>query len=503
MNEAVSGTLIDRAGHQVADRDGFVRLAVSESEWIALARSCAEGEQDLTALWIDGVRARTALMSRDRTKKVIASVDCAGGRYPSVGLHHAPAIRLERAMRDLYGVEPEGLPDERGWLDHGVWPESYGRAGRPSKREPYRFLAAEGQGLHQIPVGPIHAGIIEPGHFRFTANGETVVRLEERLGYVHKGVESLFAGKNIDGAAKLAARISGDSTVAYSFAFARALEAAAGIQVPQSAVYLRGIMAELERIANHINDVGAICNDASAVAVHAHCTLLREKILQFCGRCFGHRLMMDRIVPGGVTVDLSDEGIAGLRRLIKECERDFKDAVRAYDGMPSILDRTVKTGCVSAALVREFGAGGFVGRASARNFDCRRDAAYPPYDGLSFAVPLRQEEDVNARTWIRIDEVGESIGLIRKLLDLLEPGPVAAEVPIASESEGAALVESFRGDIFVSVRLDPNGRVGHCHMRDASCFQWPLLEAAIEGNIVADFPLCNKSFNCSYSGHDM
>jgi len=502
MSHALSGTLIDRARAEAPDPDGFGRVAVSESEWIALARSCAEGEHDLTALWIDRVRARMALTSRDRAEKVIASIDCGDGRYPSVGLYHAPAIRLERAMRDLYGVEPEGLPDERGWLDHGVWPESYGRGGAP-RHEPYRFLAAEGQGLHQIPVGPIHAGIIEPGHFRFTANGETVVRLEERLGYAHKGIESLFTGKTIEDAAKLAARVSGDSTVAYSFAFARAVEAAAGIQVPRRAVYLRGIMAEVERIAHHINDVGAICNDASAVAVHAHCTLLREKILQFCGRCFGHRLMMDRIIPGGIAADLGGGGVTELRRLLDECERDFEDAVRAYDGMPSIQDRTVNTGRLSPALASNFGAGGFVGRASGRNFDCRRDAAYPPYGGLSFAVPLRREGDVNARTWIRIEEVGQSIGLIRSLLELLEPGPLRSELPIASACEGAALVEAFRGDVFVSLRLSSDGNVAHCHIRDASCFQWPLLEAAIEGNIVADFPLCNKSFNCSYSGHDM
>ncbi len=299
------------------------------------------------------------------------------------------------------------------------------------------------------------------------------------------------------------ARVSGDSTVACSFAFARAIESATGIEVPPRSAILRGIMAELERIAHHVNDFGAICNDASAVALHAHCTLLRESILQACGRCFGHRLMMDRIVPGGVAIDLRDEDVAVLRHLLDICKQDFQQAVRVYDTMPSIQDRTVTTGRVSPALASRFAAGGFVGRASGRDFDCRRDAAYPPYNRLLFAVPLREEGDVNARAWIRIEEVSESIALIRQLLDLLEPGPIRARLPAISPGQGIALVEAFRGDVFVAVRLGQDGKVAHCHVRDASWFQWPLLEAAIEGNIVADFPLCNKSFNCSYSGHDM
>ncbi len=216
-----------------------------------------------------------ALSDAHRRKRAIVSFAARDRAYPSVGLHHPPAMRLERAMRDLYGADPAGLPDERPWLDHGVWP---GRSGKAEKG--YRFLAVEGAGLHKIPVGPVHAGIIEPGHFRFTANGETVARLEERLGYVHKGVESLCAGAPIEQAGKVAARISGDSTVAYSFAFSLAVEHALGLAPPPRARQLRGVMAELERLANHIGDVGGICNDASVIAIQARCTLLREDILR-------------------------------------------------------------------------------------------------------------------------------------------------------------------------------------------------------------------------------
>src|SRR5262249_48358056 len=196
-------------------------------------------------------------------------------------------------------------------------------------------LAVHGHGLHQIPVGPVHAGIIEPGHFRFTANGETVARLEERLRYVHKGVERLLIDADLDRAGRGAARVSGDSTRALPLSFPRAVEAALDIEVPPRGNMLRGAMAELERIANHFGDVGAICNDAAFSLLHAHCGLLRERVLAACDRAFGHRLMMDRIVPGGVTQDLSHEGTETLLKMLDETMAAFADVVRVYDETPS------------------------------------------------------------------------------------------------------------------------------------------------------------------------
>jgi Ni,Fe-hydrogenase III large subunit len=505
MSGTASLGINDLASAATPDRDGFVRLQVTQAEWIGLARGCADGLQDLCSLWIDGDLARMALLGSDRSSRSIVSVRLDSGDYPSVGCFHAPAIRLERAMRDLHHVVPLGLPDTRPWLDHGKWPGSEKTADVAGHSAPktYTFLPVDGDGLHQIPVGPVHAGIIEPGHFRFTANGETVVRLEQRLGYVHKGVEAQCVGKGVAEAARIVARVSGDSTVAYSFAFARAIEAATGDEVPPRAAILRGVMAELERISHHVNDFGAICNDASVVALNAHCTLLREQILQACGSAFGHRLMMDRIVPGGVAADLTDQGATALRRVLDSGERGIGQAIRIYDGMPSIQDRTVTTGHVSKELASRFGAGGFVGRASGRDFDCRRDVSYSPYETVKFKVPTRIDGDVNARALIRVHEIGESISIVRQLLDQLRPGPIHAAVNVASEGEGVALAEAFRGDVFVALRLNQDGTISRCHVRDASWFQWPLLEAAIEGNIVADFPLCNKSFNCSYSGHDI
>ena len=460
-------------------------MIVERNAWQQAAVRLAAREASLVALWGEPGYAHMALL--EDTGMRMLSIACDGGRYPSVGRLHAPAIRLERALRDLHGLEPVGLPDTRQWLHHD---------------EPYRFLPAAGESLHQIPVGPVHAGIIEPGHFRFTANGETVVRLEERLGYVHKGTEALIAGAPLERAARLAGRVSGDSTVAYALAFARAVEGASGVAAPPRAVWLRALMAELERLANHCGDIGAVCNDAAFVVLHAQFGWLREQVLRTAGQCFGHRLMMDCIVPGGVRSDLAAEGPHALRVLAALVRSRFPELVEVYDNTESLKDRTVGTGILTPALAAQFAAGGYVGRASGRAFDARRTPGYAPYGELEFDVPVVQAGDVNARVWIRVREVGQSVALIEQLLAALPAGSIYAQARPGA-GEGMALVEGFRGDIFVWVRINADGRVDRCHLRDPSWFQWPLLEAAIEGNIVADFPLCNKSFNCSYSGHDL
>ncbi len=478
------------AGRAVAAHRPWPRAIVTADAWQSAVGQLRDGGLVLAGLWGDVRSVHMALRDRASNEIAVLSLDCPARRFPSVGRLHPPAIRLERAVRDLHGLEPEGAPDTRPWLAHSPGP--------------YRFLPVQGEGLHQIPVGPVHAGIIEPGHFRFTANGEAVVRLEERLGYTHKGVEALMAGGDLARAAKLAGRVSGDSTVAYALAFAHAAEAALDVEPPPRAVWLRALMAELERLANHLGDIGAICNDASFALMHAHCGVLRERVLRAADAAFGHRLMRDCVVPGGTAVDLPEAGDAGLNALVDEIARRFPPLVNLYDNQASLLDRTVGSGVLRPALARQFGAGGYVGRASGQNFDARRAIAYAPYDRLEFDVPVREDGDVNARVWIRIHEVEQSLSLIRQLLAGPPDGPARTEVPMRGEPrEGMALVEGFRGDILVWLRIGADGRVERCHPRDPSWFQWPLLEAAIEGNIVADFPLCNKSFNCSYSGHDL
>jgi len=513
------------------------RFDVDAEAWTAIAKSLGDGAADLLGLWGDVGAVHMALRAPPADPCVVSvavtptlpspagplpfppplagegGVGASGGgtgrgSFPSVGRFHPPAIRLERAICDLYGHVPADAPDGRAWLDHGQWGlrAPLGAETPAPRRDPtdYEFLAVHGHGLHQIPVGPVHAGIIEPGHFRFTANGETVARLEERLGYVHKGVDALLTDAGLAKAARIVARISGDSTVALSFAFARAVEAALGIEAPRRAAILRGVMAELERIANHLGDIGAVCNDAAFALIHAHCGIFRERVLAASDAAFGHRLMMDRIVPGGVAPDMAADGGAAILAALDDIAPRFEEIAALYDDTPSLQDRTCATGYVAGDLVKRWAAGGHVGRASGRNFDARRDLAYPPYPGLAFAVPLYPAGDVDARVRVRIDEVRASMRMIKDWLAHLPSGPVLTPLPQASgPREGIAITEAFRGDVLVWLRLGADGQVARCHVRDASWFQWPLLEAAIENNIVADFPLCNKSFNCSYSGHDL
>ncbi len=483
------------------------RAVVTPAEWEAAAEALARGEWSLLALWAEPDTVHMALLDEAAGDIGVASLETEDGRYPSIARRHPPAIRLERAARDLFGVTPQGLPDQRPWLDHGRWDVSRPLAENPGPapaQAGYAFLPVEGEGLHQIPVGPVHAGIIEPGHFRFTANGETVVRLEERLGYVHKGIEGLMAGAALADAARLAARTSGDSTVAYGLAFARAAEAALGIAVPPRAAMIRALMAEIERLANHLGDFGAICNDAAFALMQAHCAVLREECLRAADAAFGHRLMRDRVVPGGLAYDLAPTGADAIRALVATVRARFPKLVELYDNTASLLERTVSTGTLKPELARQYAAGGFVGRASGRAFDARRTPGYAPYDTLEFEVPVLDAGDVNARVWIRIREIEQSLLLVDQILARLPEGPVFAQLPAtAAAAEGMALVEGFRGDVLAWLRLTPDGSVARCHLRDPSWFQWPLLEAVIENNIVADFPLCNKSFNCSYSGHDL
>jgi Ni,Fe-hydrogenase III large subunit len=499
-------TDITKAGRKAEAHRPWPRAVVAADAWQRAINELVQARATLLGLWGDQGAVHLALLEEPSANIAVITLECPDGKFPSVGVAHPPAIRLERAIRDLYGLKPVGAADIRTWLDLGFWGVSQPLgAGKKSRKQaaPYAFLPVEGEDLHQIPVGPVHAGIIEPGHFRFTANGETVVRLEERLGYVHKGIEGLMTGADLDKGAMLAGRTSGDSTVAYALAFAHAVEAALKVKVPERAVWLRALMAELERLANHFGDIGAICNDASFSILQADFAILRERVLRAADACFGHRLMRDRIVPGGVTQDIVPDSLGQVAALIEVVRRRFPELVEVYDNTASLQDRTVTTGYLSPTLARAFGAGGYVGRASGRAFDARKAIAYAPYDQLEFEVPVRDDGDVNARVWIRIREVEQSLRLIEQIMQRLPKGPTRAELGKTGPGEGLALVEAFRGDLLVSVRLGADGKIERCHLRDASWFQWPLLEACVEGNIVADFPLCNKSFNCSYSGHDL
>lgn len=493
-------------GREMPGHRPWPRFQLDAKGWRSFEDRLSAADWTLLAEWAEPNEIHAAFRDEQSNEIAVVSHPCLNHRFIGLGKRRPGAIRIERSIQDLYALSPQGLTDSRPWLDHGRWevrhPLGSPRQNDPSQPPLYEFRQALGEGLHQIPVGPVHAGVIEPGHFRFHAQGETVVRLEERLGYLHKGIEGLVAGRPVMDAARIIARTSGDSTVAYGLAFARSVEAATGTEAPLRAQWLRALLAEAERIANHLFDIGAICNDAAYPILLSHLMVLRDHLLRTNQDVFGHRLLMDRIIPGGVARDLSADGIQRYAQVIALIRSGFARAMTLYDHAPSLFDRTSGTGVISGALAHRFGAGGFVGRASSRAHDARKVPGYPPYDQLDFTVPILADGDVNARLEIRAAEIRESLTMMEIILDNLPSGPILSAIP-NRPGEGMAIVEGFRGEIVVWTRLSEAGKVVRCHPHDPSWFQWPLLEAAIEGNIVADFPLCNKSFNCSYSGHDL
>ncbi len=484
------------------------------------------------------------------------ALDAQAPSYPDVAAEFPAAARMQRAAADLLGVHAEGASDHRPWLDHGVWPVNYrplrdaseprpapaltcsahsglqaGIAQRArrmrletpasppalSQREreqedaigdpmpaDYTFVRVEGDGVHEIAVGPVHAGIIEPGHFRFSVVGEKVLRLEQRLGYVHKGIGQRFTQLGALQGFRLAGRVCGDSTVAFAWAYCMALESAARCSVPPRAQHLRALMLERERVANHLGDLGALGNDAALGFALAQFSRLREDWQRLSRDAFGHRLMMDGVAPGGVSAD-ADANL--LVRMIEQCdaiEAQLKTLRGIYDEHAGLQDRFMGTGSVSPQLAGRLGLTGLAGRASGRPADLRCDHAFPPYDALRVKRATQLGGDVAARVEVRFDEAFESLRLIRLLCAGLPVGPVRAEFELPpSGSFGAGWVEGWRGEVFVALTLGANGSIRSCHCHDPSWHNWPVLEHAVIGNIVPDFPLINKSFNLSYSGHDL
>jgi len=434
---------------------------------------------------------------------------------PSHTPHYPAANRPERHIQDMYGVAFSDHPDTRRWTRHRAWKSSqyplrkdFPAAGTPPAHTPpddvYKFLFAHGAGVYEIPVGPVHAGIIEPGHFRFQAVGEMVLNLEERLGYVHKGIEKIAEGRDPQALARLAGRVSGDSTVAHSWAACMAMEKAAGVQVPERALFLRAIMAERERIANHLGDIGAVCNDVAFSFSFYQFGRLREEWQRVSRDAFGHRFMMDCVVPGGVASDLGALVNDSMRVQNSLLRQELDKLVVIQDELPSLEDRLVTTGFLSPELAITLGCQGYVGRASGVDFDLRRDAPYAPYDRLVVQVPCHQNGDVAARVQVRVEEIRASLEMIEALLAGLPDGAIRTDWHMpAVGSEGLGLVEGWRGEILAYVRFAETGNIARYFPRDPSWLNWPALEHLIHDNIVPDFPVCNKSVNGSYSGHDL
>jgi Ni,Fe-hydrogenase III large subunit len=434
-----------------------------------------------------------------------------GDHYPGLQEIFPAASRIQRTAFDLTGARSDD-PDSRPWIRHAAWPadtfplRKVTAPPQPSTAavDAYEFVRVQGDGVHEIAVGPVHAGTIEPGHFRFSVVGEKVLRLEERLGYVHKGIERRFTELHAFEGHRLAARVSGDSAVAFSWAYAQALESLSGCEIPRRATVLRAVCLEIERIQNHIGDLGALGNDAGFAFGLTQFSLLKEELLRTVEVTFGQRYLLDAIVPGGMRLDLSADAACALANRAKGIATAAGHLKDIYDEHSGLRDRFVGAGRVSAELARRLGLVGLAGRASGQVWDTRVDLPSSPYDEFVPTKIVREEGDVAARVAVRFDELQESCRLVQRMLAHLPPGAHSIGIGRpAADTLGVGLIEGWRGPVFVALQVDSNGMIRRCHPHDPSWQNWPVLEHAIIGNIVPDFPLINKSFNLSYSGHDL
>ena len=498
------------------------RADVSAAELLAACRAAADQGARLVALWATddrdlgrGFRLCTLLADADGLLLLQHRLPNDEARYPDLAGIFPAANRMQRAAFDLTGIASDA-DDRRPWLWLASWPIDQFPLRRDfvasSKWEPgqeeYAFVRVEGDGVHEIPVGPVHAGIIEPGHFRFQVVGEKVLRLEERLGYVHKGIEKRFESLSLGEGCRLAGRVSGDSTVAYAWAYAQAAEAIAGIAVPPRAAWLRALALERERIANHLGDLGYLGNDGGFAFGLSQFSRLKEDVLRANLAAFGHRMMMDFVCPGGVAHDVD---LAALRVLADQSlalEREIRTIRAIYDEHAGLQDRFRTCGQVTPELAARLGLAGMAGRASGRAHDLRCDQPVAPYDQLGVGKVVREEGDVAARVAVRFDELAESLRLVRAIVDRAPDADLTGDVQLPlpvlpAQRLGLGCVEGWRGPVLVALESGPDGSIRRCHPHDVSWSNWPVLEHAVIGNIVPDFPLINKSFNLSYSGHDL
>ena len=499
------------------------RASVDARQWRAACEAAAASGGRLAALWASDDRDRSRAFTARALLGVYEGLVClelevpgAAPEYPDLSDLFPCAARMQRATADLLGVRaaaPDGsLPDARGWLRHGAWrADQYPlrrdapAAGDGDGDARYAFVPVAGDGVHEIPVGPVHAGTIEPGHFRFSIVGERVLRLEERLGYKHKGIERRFAGMTLEEGARLAGRVSGDSTVAYAWAYAMALEAISGAAPGSRALLLRALLLERERIANHLGDLGYLGNDCGLAFGFSQFWRLKEDVLRLNASAFGHRYLMDRIVPGGVAADVAPPTAAAILAEADRLEAELRELRAIYYDHSGLQDRCINCGRLPPRTAARLGVVGLAARASGHAMDARAHPGFAPYAGeLEPRVASHRNGDVAARIVVRFEELFESLRLQRRILETLPAGELRA--PLGKDPAarlGLGWIEGWRGEVIVALETDGAGRIRRCHPHDPSWQNWPALEHAVIGNIVPDFPLINKSFNLSYAGADL
>lgn len=493
---------------------------IDPGDLLPICQSVQEGGGRLVALWGSDERAsgrgyavHIALVTEKGLICLHVPLPAEQPAYPDMSRFFPVADRMQRAAYDLLGIFAQEGHDHRKWLRHGAWhggsfplrKDFDAAQSRTDDADSYPFVQVSGQGVHEIPVGPVHAGIIEPGHFRFSVVGENILRLEERLGYVHKGIEKRFESMDVQKAAKLAGRVSGDSTVAYAWAYAMAAESIAGITQPDRALLLRALFLERERIANHLGDLGYLGNDVSLSFGFAQFWILKEQVLRNNAALFGHRYLMDKIIPGGVAVGLPE---LDKRRLFEESamlEHEIRILRSIYEEHAGVQDRFIAAGRIEPRLAARLGLCGLAGRASSQAWDARVQFPCAPYDKLDVQMSTYRNGDVAARVIVRFDELFESLRLQREILArLMHDGELGTPLDkLPAHGFGVGMVEGWRGEVLVALHTDAQGNLTRVHPHDPSWQNWPVLEHAVMGNIVPDFPLINKSFNLSYSGQDL
>jgi Ni,Fe-hydrogenase III large subunit/Ni,Fe-hydrogenase III component G len=445
--------------------------------------------------------------------RIAAPVDPSEPSFPSIAATHPAANWFEREVMDFFGLVPDGHPNPERVAHHDDWPDGAWPLRKdfdantlvprvPGNFHPFRPVT--GEGVFQIPVGPVHAGIIEPGHFRFGVAGEPVLYLQLRLFYVHKGTEKRFERLPWRHALFLAESVSGDTSVGHALAYSHAIERLAGVDVPPRARALRVVLLELERLYNHVADIGALATDVAFVVPASRAQAQREGLLRLHERLFGSRLLRGAIALGGVKRDLAPDACAALASHLRTLERDFESLITLLIDSGSFTDRVDATGVLTNQAARDLGIVGMAARASGIDADLRRDHPHDAYEGLRFDVPVEEGGDVRARLMVRAREVEQSFLILHQVLQALPDTPLVASMPQELPAAASALgwVEAWRGPCVHWVATDDRGRLTRVKVTDPSFFNWPGLSHAVPGNIVPDFPVINKSFNLSYSGND-
>ncbi len=440
----------------------------------------------------------------DRRTELILTVPADNPEIPSLARMSFQAGRFEREMLDLYGITPIGHPQPRRLVRHAHWPNDWhpmrNDAGPPGDfvaADHFPFLTVDGAGVYEIPVGPVHAGLIEPGHFRFSVVGESVLRLKARLWFVHRGIERLFQGRAAAAAVDLAERISGDTSAGHALAHSLAIEDALGVELPHSVHRLRALLVELERLYNHVADLGALANDVGFGLANAHTQRVRELLLRINAQVTGHRLLRGAISPGGVVL----QALPDPERL-QDLADDVAEIAELTLGNSVIYDRFAGTSVLHREDAEAMGALGYVARASGIVTDARLD--HPTTD-LPVTEVTASAGDVLARYTVRRDEFAASVALCRNLIDNHDgPIDVRAKLPAPTgPRSGIGIVEGWRGSIVHRLEIGADGVIGRAKIVDPSWFNWPALPVSMTDTIVPDFPLTNKSFNLSYAGNDL